>query len=126
MRTKMKRMLAVSLVFAMSTTMFHSGFVAKADTTDVFENNDFEGVESFGALHETEESLSWMNQFSEGENRNRFLKRSEAASLPEYVDNSESEYFPAIMNQKGGSCSSYSSVYYQFTYTMNQALGRSS
>lgn len=37
-------------------------------------------------------------------------------SLPAYVDLSTSMYFPPITRQIGGSCSAYSTVYYQFTY----------
>lgn len=37
-------------------------------------------------------------------------------SLPAYVDLSTDVYFPPIARQIGGSCSAYSTVYYQFTY----------
>ncbi len=45
-------------------------------------------------------------------------------SLPTNVDNSQSPYFPPIGDQaKLGSCVPWAQVYYQFTYTMNKAMG---
>ncbi|MEE0858161.1 MAG: starch-binding protein [Acutalibacteraceae bacterium] len=50
---------------------------------------------------------------------------SSNVSLPESVDNSESEFFPEIDSQGGlGSCTSWAQVYYQFTYTMNKDMNR--
>lgn len=44
--------------------------------------------------------------------------------LPESVDNSQSPYFPQIGDQGGlGTCVVFATTYYQFTYTMNKALG---
>ena len=41
------------------------------------------------------------------------------------VDNSQSPYFPEVGNQGSiGSCGAWATVYYQFTYEMNKALGR--
>ena len=37
-------------------------------------------------------------------------------SLPSSVDLSTSKYFPSIGYQQGGSCSAWSTVYYQFSY----------
>ncbi|MEE0060053.1 MAG: starch-binding protein [Acutalibacteraceae bacterium] len=46
------------------------------------------------------------------------------ADLPSSVDNSQSKYFPAIGNQNSlGSCIAWAQGYYQFTYTMNKAMG---
>ena len=49
------------------------------------------------------------------------------AALPSKVDNSTNQnakYLPKVRSQGGiGSCSSWSSVYYQFTYTVNKARG---
>ncbi|MCH5296052.1 MAG: hypothetical protein J1E85_00110, partial [Ruminococcus sp.] len=46
-------------------------------------------------------------------------------AFPSSVDNSESVYFPAIGNQGSiGSCVCWAQTYYQFTYTMNKAMGR--
>ena len=45
-------------------------------------------------------------------------------TLPSSADNSQSKYFPEIGNQGGlGSCCSFASVYYQFTYEMNKSRG---
>ncbi len=42
-------------------------------------------------------------------------------NLPSSVDLSKSKYFPPIGNQGGlGSCATFSAVYYQFSYTVNQ------
>ena len=38
------------------------------------------------------------------------------ASLPTSVDLSTSKYFPPILNQTGGSCASFATAYYAFTY----------
>ncbi len=47
-----------------------------------------------------------------------------SASLPSSVDNSQSDYFPPIDNQGSiGSCVAWAQTYYQYTYTMNKALG---
>ncbi len=45
-------------------------------------------------------------------------------SLPQAVDNSQSEYFPPIINQQGGSCAQASGIGYVFTYEMNRLLKR--
>ena len=45
-------------------------------------------------------------------------------SLPDFVDNSTSPYFPKIDNQGDlGSCVYWAQTYYQFTYTMNKEMG---
>ena len=47
-----------------------------------------------------------------------------ASSLPESVDNSQSNYFPKIGNQGGiGACVAWAQSYYQFTYEMNKSRG---
>ena len=46
------------------------------------------------------------------------------AELPDSVDNSQSPYFPPIDDQESlGSCVAWAQVYYQYTYTMNKAMG---
>ena len=40
--------------------------------------------------------------------------------LPTKVDNSTSEYFPAIVKQEGSTCCIYSTTYYQYTYEYNR------
>ena len=45
-------------------------------------------------------------------------------ALPQSIDNSTSEYFPEIGSQGSlGSCVYWAETYYQFTYTMNKAMG---
>lgn len=47
------------------------------------------------------------------------------AKLPSSVDNSASEYFPAIGNQGAlGSCTTWAQVYYQYSYTVNKLMDR--
>lgn len=41
---------------------------------------------------------------------------SARTQLPSEVDLSESEYFPGITKQIGGSCAAFSTVYYQYNY----------
>ncbi len=56
------------------------------------------------------------------------ILRSSMSALPESVDNSQlvqtgqtdREYFPPIRKQVGGSCTSYASTYYAFTYEVNK------
>ncbi len=49
---------------------------------------------------------------------------AQEVSLPQFVDNSDSPYFPAIESQGGlGACVYWAQTYYQFTYTMNKAMG---
>ncbi|MEE1125175.1 MAG: starch-binding protein [Acutalibacteraceae bacterium] len=49
---------------------------------------------------------------------------SASAGLPSSVDNSQSKYFPAVGDQKSlGACVAWAQAYYQFTYTMNKAMG---
>jgi len=46
------------------------------------------------------------------------------SSLPSSVDLSTTKFFPAIGNQGSlGSCATWATVYYQFTYEMNRARG---
>lgn len=49
---------------------------------------------------------------------------AQTVTLPDTVDNSESPYFPAIESQGSlGACVYWAETYYQFTYTMNKAMG---
>ena len=45
-------------------------------------------------------------------------------TLPSSVDNSKLKYFPAIFEQRGGSCAQSSGIRYLFTYEMNRYLDR--
>ena len=44
--------------------------------------------------------------------------------LPQYIDNSLSDYFPDIVSQYGGSCAQAAGIHYLFTYEMNRTLDR--
>ncbi|UKI39457.1 MAG: C1 family peptidase [Alistipes putredinis] len=54
----------------------------------------------------------------------RLWTPSAREALPQSVDNSVSEHFPAIFSQIGGSCAQSSGIRYMFTYEMNRCLGR--
>ncbi len=45
-------------------------------------------------------------------------------TIPAFVDNSLSKYFPPLINQQGGSCAQASSIGYVFTYEINRLLDR--
>ena len=49
---------------------------------------------------------------------------STSDGLPSSLDNSLSPYFPAIINQYGGSCAQASGIHYLFTYEVNRMLER--
>lgn len=51
--------------------------------------------------------------------------RSASSAIASKVDNSQSRFFPEIGNQgQMGSCTSWAQTYYQFTYTMNRSMNR--
>lgn len=52
------------------------------------------------------------------------VRNGNDTDFPTYIDNSLSPYFPAIINQHGGSCAQASGVHYLFTYEMNRVLER--
>ena len=45
-------------------------------------------------------------------------------TIPTFLDNSLSPYFPEIINQHGGSCAQAAAIHYVFTYEMNRVLER--
>ena len=51
--------------------------------------------------------------------------RPAAAGLPAAVDNSQTAFFPPVIDQQGGSCAQASAIGYVFTYEMNRLLRRS-
>ena len=68
-------------------------------------------------LEDTNEVLSYLTSPS----KIKELKLFRPAS----VDNSDSKYFPKIMNQGSlNSCTTWSTVYYQMSYAVNKALDR--
>ena len=52
------------------------------------------------------------------------LRTVRTETLPVSVDNSTSRYFPAIIDQKGGSCAQASGIGYMFSYEVNRILDR--
>ena len=59
----------------------------------------------------------------ESSKANKDIATTGAPTLPSFVDNSTSKYFPAIGDQGGlGSCTFWAQVYYQFTYMMNREM----
>lgn len=57
-------------------------------------------------------------------NESSVMRTQGREGLPEYVDNSKSPYFPAIVSQYGGSCAQAAGIHYLFTYEMNRVLER--
>ena len=51
-------------------------------------------------------------------------RNGQGPELPEYVDNTLSDYFPEIVSQYGGSCAQAAGIHYLFTYEMNRTLDR--
>lgn len=49
--------------------------------------------------------------------------RATSTALPDHVNNAETQFFPAIINQAGGSCGSASRIYYMFGYEINALRG---
>lgn len=56
--------------------------------------------------------------------RSSGMRAQGRGDLPSSVDNSQSPYFPAIINQYGGSCAQASGIHYLFTYEVNRMLER--
>lgn len=51
--------------------------------------------------------------------------RPAAGQLPAAVDNSQTAFFPPVIDQQGGSCAQASAIGYVFTYEVNRLLRRS-
>lgn len=52
------------------------------------------------------------------------LRDGQETQLPDFVDNSLSDYFPDIVSQYGGSCAQAAGIHYLFTFEMNRTLDR--
>lgn len=48
---------------------------------------------------------------------------AKSMGLPEYVNNANTQYFPPVFNQSGGSCGSASRIAYMFTHEINAYRG---
>lgn len=51
------------------------------------------------------------------------VAKSTNETRPDHVNNAETQFFPAIINQAGGSCGSASRIYYMFGYEINALRG---
>lgn len=87
-------------------------------------NNEINGEEinELGLLPtpdpESDEYKEYLSQYSESSNNIEIP--SSNANISTCCDLSETSYFPQIGHQKGGSCASWSTTYYQFTYEANK------
>ncbi|MFR0879870.1 MAG: C1 family peptidase [Oscillospiraceae bacterium] len=108
MRNKAKRLFAISLVsliIEISFTGIPNNYVKAADT------NYGMGDE----LVSKEDQDLFFDEYGDGCDSSDYATNSNA--LPSSIDLSTSEYFPEIGDQGGiGSCLSWASTYYQFTY----------
>ena len=66
----------------------------------------------------SDEYKEYLSQYTESSNYTEMP--SSNVNLPTYCDLSETSYFPQIGSQIGGSCASWSTTYYQFTYEANK------
>ena len=90
---------------------------------------DEEGIRYIGPTGNKEEEKTEDTQPARTDAEESIRAKGELAAvgnnvLPSSVDLSTSKYFPAIGNQGSlGSCASWATVYYQFTYEMNRMRG---
>ena len=135
-----KKVFSLMLVLAIIITSFNTGFnnvhAAEIDKITTEENNNNANDERLGIKIPTKEKLEEYSKesikietvddlvdngyFGDVPNNNGDIKPTIATS----VDNSTAKYFPAVVNQIGGSCCSYSTIYYQMTAMINKELNR--
>lgn len=90
---------------------------------------DEEGIRYIGPTGNKEEEKTEDTQPAFADAKESIRTKGELAAvgssvLPSFVDLSTSKYFPAIGNQGSlGSCATWATVYYQFTYEMNRMRG---
>ena len=143
-----KRLSALVLILAVIISVIAPMYV-KAEEVKTSENSilndrqtfvkveDENSVSFYGAtglgsigdpLPENVDVIYSLDEYNKLTNNNGSSKKEIAsigtAPLPDFVDNSENEYFPEIGDQSSlGSCTFWAQVYYQFTYMMNKDLG---
>ena len=125
----------------MSLSMIFSIFSSSIPVVQAKENTDDIDYSSYqtGRLEESEEGQEWLNDnmlnIESKEQVDQIIDtRSDEMQLysanpyseiegeiPSSVDNSNTKYFPPIVNQIGGACASYSLVYYMMTYYYNKS-----
>lgn len=145
-----KKIVFVLLTIFIIVTLVPSENIIKADTVNnSLENTSSNEKDKFkdkptGLKKEDSNSKDWaknnIEKVSNIDELNNILKDEESSntyksktyknsensenneneSLPDSVDNSKSIYFPNIADQIGGSCTAYSSTYYQMTYAYNK------
>ena len=85
---------------------------------------DEEGVHYIGPTGDTTLVNTEEDEPEENTRHNGELASLAESSFPSQIDLSTSKHFPAIGNQGSlGSCATWATVYYQFTYEMNRARG---
>ena len=132
MRKKSKQILACLLTSAVVAGMLPATAVSAVSASDKSEVLIRDNVA--GSLPMTEEMYDKINIISsvdEYENYTAKINGPRASmgvsKLPSKVDNSTNEnaiYLPPVRDQGGiGACVAWSTVYYQYTYTINKARG---
>lgn len=99
---------AISVIMTMSIIPVHAAQIEESHSTGLpqMTNEAREELENSGRLFVDEDTVSLYN-------------------LQTNVDNSDTIYFPTIVNQGGyGACTLYSTTYYQMTYTISKALNK--
>ena len=134
----MKKYIAVLMILIMfvSALPFGAGAQVASDNNAFCKENPNNEFVNFGKgninLGQTNPDnvkvISSVNDYLELKGTNEQGKNdiatTGASTLPDFVDNSQSPYFPEIGSQgTQGSCVAWACAYYQFTYQMNKALG---
>lgn len=123
---KVKRITSALIAMAISISTL-SAFAVSATTAEDagFKTQDsFENDEEYysymmnlgGCLPDDENSDVEVIELT-NESTNKPMFANSKSPIDDAVDlRTETDYFPPILNQVGGSCASYSAAYYQFTY----------
>ncbi|MBE6793528.1 MAG: starch-binding protein [Ruminococcaceae bacterium] len=98
-----------------------------SEETPFIRYEDAQGIRYIGAVGNITEERSYDEDAAVdiepvGNNKSQLAAVGKDLTLPESVDLSQSEYFPPIGNQGGlGSCATFSTAYYQFSYEINRS-----
>ena len=136
MQKRMSKMIALLLVLCimiccvpLSTSAKTDEIVFKNDTFTMYKDGDYyrfvgptgELSNDFSGATATISSAD--DYYKAHKTNKKDISKTGGDSLPKSVDLSQSKYFPPIGNQGGlGSCATFSSVYYQFSYAVNENL----
>ena len=143
MKKMLKKVVSIFMMTAMISTILPQDFVVKAaknqaeeidyselnnEIYDNLEDYPVGNMEDTGEVYEDAVQVTNTQEYYEavGESTPTTLSDETAptASLPSAVDNSTNEnakYFPPIVSQIGGACTTYAYIYNMGTYTINQA-----